>query len=72
MIFLVGVESFRDVMRFGAEVYYIFKGVIKDKYGKDVINVGDEGGFVFNILENSEGEVRSFIFNFKFYFILGY
>lgn len=41
-------------MRLGAEVYHTLKGVIKDKYGKDATNVGDEGGFAPNILENSE------------------
>lgn len=59
MILPVGAESFRDAMRLGAEVYHTLKGVIKDKYGKDATNVGDEGGFAPNILENSEGEARS-------------
>uniref|UniRef100_A0A670JUW1 phosphopyruvate hydratase n=1 Tax=Podarcis muralis TaxID=64176 RepID=A0A670JUW1_PODMU len=54
MILPVGAESFRDAMRIGAEVYHNLKGVIKDKYGKDATNVGDEGGFAPNILENSE------------------
>ncbi|XDB50845.1 hypothetical protein AB1E18_004403 [Capra hircus] len=54
MILPVGAESFRDAMRLGAEVYHTLKGVIKDKYGKDATNVGDEGGFAPNILENSE------------------
>ena len=58
MILPVGAESFRDAMRLGAEVYHTLKGVIKDKYGKDATNVGDEGGFAPNILENSEGEAR--------------
>lgn len=59
MILPVGAESFRDAMRLGAEVYHTLKGVIKDKYGKDATNVGDEGGFAPNILENSEGEAQS-------------
>uniref|UniRef100_A0A2K5RCG9 phosphopyruvate hydratase n=1 Tax=Cebus imitator TaxID=2715852 RepID=A0A2K5RCG9_CEBIM len=41
-------------MHIGAEVYYHLKGVIKAKYGKDATNVGDEGGFAPNILENNE------------------
>nr|KAF6373547.1 enolase 2 [Pipistrellus kuhlii] len=45
MILPVGAESFRDAMQLGAEVYHTLKGVIKDKYGKDATNVGDEGGF---------------------------
>jgi enolase len=39
----------------GAEVYQVLKGIIKDKYGQDSINVGDEGGFAPNILANDEG-----------------
>ncbi|PKU44356.1 gamma-enolase isoform x1 [Limosa lapponica baueri] len=54
MILPVGAESFRDAMRIGAEVYHNLKSVIKEKYGKDATNVGDEGGFAPNILENSE------------------
>ena len=29
----------------GAEVYHHLKDIIKAKYGKDAVNVGDEGGF---------------------------
>ncbi|XP_010287651.1 PREDICTED: gamma-enolase isoform X2 [Phaethon lepturus] len=54
MILPVGAENFRDAMRIGAEVYHNLKSVIKEKYGKDATNVGDEGGFAPNILENSE------------------
>lgn len=56
MILPVGAESFKDAMRVGAEVYHNLKNVIKEKYGKDATNVGDEGGFAPNILENKEGE----------------
>lgn len=34
--------------------------MIQEKYGQDATNVGDEGGFAPNILENSEGEGESF------------
>uniref|UniRef100_A0A8C0KBB8 Beta-enolase n=1 Tax=Canis lupus dingo TaxID=286419 RepID=A0A8C0KBB8_CANLU len=54
MILPVGASSFREAMRIGAEVYHHLKGVIKAKYGKDATNVGDEGGFAPNILENNE------------------
>lgn len=37
-------------------MYHNLKSVIKAKYGKDATNVGDEGGFAPNILENNEGE----------------
>lgn len=43
-------------MCLSAQVYHNLKGVIKAKYGKDATNVGDEGGFAPNILENNEGE----------------
>jgi len=36
-------------------VYHNLKSVIKKKYGQDACNVGDEGGFAPNILENKEG-----------------
>ncbi len=39
----------------GAEVYQTLKLIIKEKYGQDSINVGDEGGFAPNILQNDEG-----------------
>ena len=55
MILPVGAANFHDAMRIGAEVYHNLKSVIKDKYGKDATNVGDEGGFAPNILDNQEG-----------------
>lgn len=55
MILPVGADSFKEAMRIGAEVYHNLKNVIKEKYGKDATNVGDEGGFAPNILENKEG-----------------
>jgi enolase len=55
MILPVGAESFQEALRMGAEVYHHLKSVIKEKYGKDATNVGDEGGFAPNIQENKEG-----------------
>lgn len=55
MILPVGASSFKEAMRVGAEVYHNLKNVIKQKYGQDATNVGDEGGFAPNILENKEG-----------------
>ncbi|CAJ1048375.1 Beta-enolase [Xyrichtys novacula] len=54
MILPVGAANFHEAMRIGAEVYHNLKNVIKGKYGKDATNVGDEGGFAPNILENNE------------------
>lgn len=48
-----------DALRFPAlpptQVYHSLKSVIKDKYGQDACNVGDEGGFAPNIQSNLEG-----------------
>ncbi len=45
MILPVGAENFKEAMRIGSEVYHCLKEIIKEKYGADSINVGDEGGF---------------------------
>lgn len=37
------------------QVYHELKSVIKEKYGQDACNVGDEGGFAPNIQSNLEG-----------------
>eukprot|EP00899_Mesostigma_viride_P003393 jgi/Mesvir1/13054/Mv06040-RA.2 len=55
MILPVGAESFSEALRMGAEVYHHLKAVIKEKYGQDACNVGDEGGFAPNISNNKEG-----------------
>uniref|UniRef100_A0A8C7RXY8 phosphopyruvate hydratase n=1 Tax=Oncorhynchus mykiss TaxID=8022 RepID=A0A8C7RXY8_ONCMY len=54
MVLPVGAESFRDAVRVGAELYQTLREVIKEKYGQNATNVGDEGGFAPNILENTE------------------
>lgn len=45
MIIPVGADSFLEAMRMAAEVYATLKGILKEKYGPQSINVGDEGGF---------------------------
>eukprot|EP01101_Sappina_pedata_P009980 TRINITY_DN6177_c1_g1_i1.p1 TRINITY_DN6177_c1_g1~~TRINITY_DN6177_c1_g1_i1.p1 ORF type:complete len:442 (-),score=255.88 TRINITY_DN6177_c1_g1_i1:66-1391(-) len=55
MILPVGASSFAEALRMGAEVYQHLKVVIKQKYGQDATNVGDEGGFAPNIQDNREG-----------------
>lgn len=47
----VGVDSFCEVIRWVFEIYYVFKKVIMEKYGRNVVNVGDEGGFVLLMKE---------------------
>jgi len=55
MILPVGASSFVEAMKMGTEVYHTLKNIIKDKYGQDATNVGDEGGFAPNIQNNREG-----------------
>lgn len=55
MILPVGASSFSDAMKIGTECYHNLKSVISAKYGQDACNVGDEGGFAPNILNNREG-----------------
>ena len=55
MILPVGASSFTEAMRMGCEVYHHLKSLIKEKYGQDACNVGDEGGFAPNIQSNEEG-----------------
>jgi enolase len=55
MILPVGAPSFKEALRYGAEVYHALKSVIKSKYGQDAVNVGDEGGFAPNIQSSKEG-----------------
>jgi len=45
MILPIGASSFREALRMGSETYHHLKNVIKEKYGIDAVNVGDEGGF---------------------------
>ncbi|WAR15430.1 ENO-like protein [Mya arenaria] len=55
MILPTGASSFTEAMQMGTEIYHHLKAVIKKKYGQDACNVGDEGGFAPNILQNDEG-----------------
>lgn len=55
MILPVGASSFKEAMQMGSEVYHHLKKVIKEQYGQDAVNVGDEGGFAPNINSNQEG-----------------
>merc|ERR1719429_307000 len=54
MILPVGASSFKQAMEIGAEVYHTLKSVIKNKYGQDACNVGDEGGFAPSVQDNNE------------------
>jgi len=45
MVMPVGADSFSDAVRICAETYQSLKKVVAEKYGKDAVNIGDEGGF---------------------------
>ncbi|MBC7081147.1 MAG: phosphopyruvate hydratase [Thermoplasmatales archaeon] len=45
MIAPLVAKSFSDAVRKACEVYYSLKEILLKKYGKNSINVGDEGGF---------------------------
>lgn len=55
MILPVKAGSFKQALRLGSEVYHMLKEVIAKKYGKAATGVGDEGGFMPNILDNEDG-----------------
>lgn len=55
MILPTKAPNFKESLRYGTEVYHNLKKVIQKKYGLSATNVGDEGGFAPNILNNEEG-----------------
>ncbi|KAL5966296.1 Enolase [Taenia solium] len=54
MIMPTGATSFKEAMKMGSETYHVLRTVIKNKYGLDACNVGDEGGFAPGIQDNFE------------------
>ncbi len=54
MIVPVGADRFSEALRIGCEVYYVLKEYLKKTYGKNAINVGDEGGFAPPMKETKE------------------
>ncbi|WP_048151719.1 phosphopyruvate hydratase [Palaeococcus ferrophilus] len=54
MIMPVGADSFREGIRWVSETYHVLKKVIGEKYGKNAVNVGDEGGFAPPMKEVTE------------------
>ncbi len=54
MIMPIGAKSFSQSIQMIAEVYQYMKKVIKDKYGSNSINVGDEGGFAPSLQNTRE------------------
>ena len=54
MIMPVGAKSFREGIMWVSETYHTLKKVIAEKYGKNAVNVGDEGGFAPPMKEVTE------------------
>lgn len=54
MIVPYTARTFQQAMRISTEVYHTLKQVIKEKYGIQSINVGDEGGFAPKLNDNEE------------------
>jgi len=54
MVIPAGAGNFAEALRMGAEIYHALKKVIQTKYGKQSVNVGDEGGFAPPITKTSE------------------
>lgn len=54
MIVPYKARTFQQAMRISTEVYHTLKQVIKEKYGIQSINVGDEGGFAPKLNDNEE------------------
>jgi enolase len=50
MVAPIGAESFREALRYGAEVYHALKGVLKSK--GYATGLGDEGGFAPSLPSN--------------------
>jgi len=54
MIMPTGAANFHEAMKIGTEVYHNLKTVIKERYGQNAINVGDEGGFAPDVTSPQE------------------
>jgi len=54
MLLPTGAKTFAEAMRIGSETYHHLKKVIKEKYGQDAVNVGDEGGFAPNVQSSND------------------
>ena len=59
MIMPVGAPSFKEALRWCAEVFHALKGLIKDM--GDVTAVGDEGGFAPNKLTSDEEAIEKIL-----------
>ena len=54
MLLAVDAPSFAEGLRYGTEVFHTLRGIIKEKYGQNAVNAGDEGGFAPNVKDAKE------------------
>ncbi|HIH33624.1 MAG TPA: phosphopyruvate hydratase [Candidatus Diapherotrites archaeon] len=54
MLVPLGAGSYSEALQFNVEIYQTLKQIIKDKFGKSAINVGDEGGFAPSISKTED------------------
>ncbi|KAM9962241.1 hypothetical protein ACTFIR_005140 [Dictyostelium discoideum] len=54
MLVPIGATKFKEALRYCSEVYHSLKEIIKERYGLDATNVGDEGGFAPNLTSPEE------------------
>jgi len=54
MLLPVDAPTFSEALRAGTEVFHTLRGIIKEKYGQNAINAGDEGGFAPNVKNAKE------------------
>lgn len=54
MLLSVDAPNFSESLRYGTEVFHTLRGIIKEKYGQNAINAGDEGGFAPNVKDAHE------------------
>ncbi len=45
MVMPVGAKNFAEAIQIGSEIYHMLKKNLENHFGKQAINVGDEGGF---------------------------
>lgn len=57
MLLPLGAKSFSEALKMGTETYHVLKGIVKEKYGIDAVNVGDEGGFAPDVNDPEEALV---------------
>jgi len=55
MLIPLGAANFSEALRMGSETYHWLKDIIRERYGQDACNVGDEGGFAPDISSGEEG-----------------